>query len=129
MTATLQLTTDQMSVILSSIIVGFCWGFTLPLIRKTLKKPESGSLFQRQIQPYLNPLFLCSMLLNQCGSVLFYYLLRDNLTATVPISNSAALVWQFVAELTLGTNPSKLTCLAIGMILVGMFITNYHVFG
>lgn len=112
------------------ILVGALWGCTNPLLRKgsveTAKYRRRNSSFLRSsLQSLLNVRVWLPYVLNQSGSLVFYFLLsKSDLSLAVPICNALALVFSFVTSLVLGekmTNPIR-SFLGATLVVVGVTI-------
>ncbi|CAH0014349.1 unnamed protein product [Clonostachys rhizophaga] len=123
--------------VLSFILVGLCWGFTTPFIRRaarTHKPPPHPILdspavkaswlrsrlygaFFGVLDLLRNPRYATPLLLNVTGSVWFFLLIgQAELSLTVPIVNTLAFLFTVIGEwLVEGKVISKE--IAIGMVL------------
>ncbi|EXJ73890.1 uncharacterized protein A1O5_03652 [Cladophialophora psammophila CBS 110553] len=103
--------------ILSFLLVGICWGFTTPFIRKAAvnytapSHPSSTdptrSWISRQIAKAFftvvgllkTPTYAVPLLLNLTGSIWFFLLVgQAELSLTVPITNSLAFLFTVLGE-------------------------------
>ncbi|XP_054275067.1 transmembrane protein 234 homolog [Macrosteles quadrilineatus] len=114
-----------MDGILYLFAVGLLWGVTNPLIKKgstginQVKANNAVLKFFKELQFLVtNWKYMIPFLINQCGSVLYYFALQSaNLTFAVPITNSIAFVSTAVTGWCLGeTTPNLRT--VVGSILV-----------
>ncbi|KAF2758433.1 hypothetical protein EJ05DRAFT_499956 [Pseudovirgaria hyperparasitica] len=101
--------------IISFLLVGLCWGFTTPFMRRSAKDYTPPSRPWLASQPSVKrtvytacfavndllrrPGYAIPLLLNVTGSVWFFLLIGEaELSLTVPIVNSAAFLWTVVGE-------------------------------
>eukprot|EP00922_Rhytidocystis_sp_ex-Travisia-forbesii_P037776 GHVS01056273.1.p1 GENE.GHVS01056273.1~~GHVS01056273.1.p1 ORF type:complete len:113 (-),score=14.71 GHVS01056273.1:59-397(-) len=91
------------------VLVGFLWGTTTPFMRRSLlskdKQMSSAScsspwsLWLRLAALATNWKFVVPYALNQCGSVLFYYLLTGyDMCLAVPAANTLSFLFTFLTE-------------------------------
>jgi hypothetical protein len=122
---------------LSMVLVGALWGCTNPLLRKgsveataaaaaaaSEEKEESSSLGSF-FRTFVNFNVWIPYVLNQSGSLVFYFLLRDaSLSMAVPTCNALALIFSFVTSLYLGERIHKpvQTFMGATLIMVGVAI-------
>lgn len=114
----------------SMILVGALWGCTNPLLRKgsveTSKyRRRKESLLASSLRSSLNVQVWLPYLLNQSGSLVFYFLLaKSDLSLAVPICNALALVFSFVTSLILGERLEKpiRSFLGAALVVVGVAI-------
>ncbi|KIX00607.1 uncharacterized protein Z518_09672 [Rhinocladiella mackenziei CBS 650.93] len=129
-------TPSPFNYVLSFLLVGICWGFTTPFIRKaavnyaTPTNPSitdpNRSWISRQIVKVFytvigllkSPSYSVPLVLNLTGSVWFFLLVgQAELSLTVPITNSLAFLFTVLGEwYAEGKLISKDTW--VGMILV-----------
>uniref|UniRef100_A0A1B6GQG3 EamA domain-containing protein n=1 Tax=Cuerna arida TaxID=1464854 RepID=A0A1B6GQG3_9HEMI len=109
-------------------LVGLLWGVTNPLIKKGsagVSKFEGSNVFVRffmDIKVFAtNWKCMIPFLLNQSGSVLYYFTLKSaNLTFAVPITNSVAFLATAVTGWCLGESaPRPRTILGSSLIVLG----------
>ena len=82
------------------LLVALLWGLTNPLMKAGSRGVENAKLGSRYWGWFAEVLFLAcqwryvtSFLLNQCGSVLFYWTVsRSDVSLVVPVTNSLTLV-------------------------------------
>ncbi|KIX94964.1 uncharacterized protein Z520_09274 [Fonsecaea multimorphosa CBS 102226] len=110
-------TPSPFNYILSFLLVGICWGFTTPFIRKAAVNyaaPSHPSItdpnrswISRQIAKAFftvvgllkTPTYALPLLLNLTGSVWFFLLVgQAELSLTVPITNSLAFLFTVLGE-------------------------------
>lgn len=116
--------------ILSMMVVGALWGCTNPLLRKgsvevTTSNKQESSMLGTFLKSFLNVKVWLPYVLNQSGSLAFYFLLaKSNISTAVPICNAMALLFSFVTSWMLGEPIHNLprTALGAGLILVGVTI-------
>lgn len=109
------------------LIVALFWGTTNPFL-----KHYSAGISRRQGQGLLGEArflwssrgYLCSLLLNWVGSVLFYLLLRDgDLSVVVPVCNSLTFALTLlVGAVFFGEPISRGTILGLGFIVAGTLL-------
>uniref|UniRef100_A0A1B6ME63 Transmembrane protein 234 homolog n=1 Tax=Graphocephala atropunctata TaxID=36148 RepID=A0A1B6ME63_9HEMI len=109
-------------------LVGLMWGVTNPLIKKGsagISKVQGGNPLVRFFMELkflaTNWKYMLPFLLNQSGSVLYYFTLKSaNLTFAVPITNSVAFLMTAVTGWCLGESSPKLrTILGSSLIVLG----------
>ena len=127
------------------VLVGACWGCTNPLLRKgsidnninnnntSHRAPSSIAetspakpLLQRllfSLRKFLSVGVWLPYLLNQAGSLLFYYTLaRSDLSLAVPICNALGLVFSIVTSYLIGERIEQplATLVGSGLIMAGV---------
>ena len=119
---------------LSMMVVGALWGCTNPLLRKgsveAAKDTKSDtkqdtSMLQKFVKSFLDVKVWLPYVLNQSGSLAFYFLLaKSDISTAVPICNAMALLFSFVTSSVLGEPIPNLpkTALGASLILVGVTI-------
>ena len=126
------------------ILVGALWGCTNPLLRKgsseakssfghaeTTAAAESSDPSSRSSDSFARSFFISSLskflhfrvwlpyLLNQSGSLLFYYALsKSDLSLAVPICNALALIFSIFTSFALGERVDKPARAIVGGALV-----------
>jgi uncharacterized membrane protein len=109
--------------VLSMVLVGAFWGCTNPLLRKgALEAQKSGSNF---ITKFLNVRVWLPYVLNQCGSILFYFLLaKSELSLAVPTCNALSLVFSCITSFMLGepVNQPVRTILGAALVVAGVAV-------
>mmetsp|Transcript_10478 Transcript_10478/g.12753 ORF Transcript_10478/g.12753 Transcript_10478/m.12753 type:complete len:149 (+) Transcript_10478:53-499(+) len=123
---------------LSLLLVGAVWGCTNPFLRngsnnednsdKTKQRKEVQTqrhtskiyaLYAELIHQFQQPKVFIPYLLNQSGSLLYYYLLAtSDLTLAVPICNGLALAFTFVTSYYIGEPIDQPVRSAVGAMLV-----------
>ena len=122
------------------MLVGALWGCTNPLLREGTSTAEKESGIQENksnteralikwiassLRMFLNVRVWLPYLLNQSGSVLFYYTLANSdLSLAVPICNGLSLVFSIVTSYLVGEriiNPVR-TTLGAALIMAGVAI-------
>ncbi len=112
------------------MVVGALWGCTNPLLRKgsvevTTSNKQESSMLGTFLKSFLNVKVWLPYVLNQSGSLAFYFLLaKSDISTAVPICNAMALLFSFVTSWMLGEPIHNLprTALGAGLILVGVTI-------
>ncbi|OAL39585.1 hypothetical protein AYO20_00982 [Fonsecaea nubica] len=103
--------------ILSFLLVGICWGFTTPFIRKaavnytapshpSITDPNRSWISRQVAKAFFTvlgllrtPTYAVPLLLNLTGSVWFFLLVgQAELSLTVPITNSLAFLFTVLGE-------------------------------
>ncbi len=119
---------------LSMMVVGALWGCTNPLLRKGSVEAskdsksdtkQDSSMLQNFVKSFLDVKVWLPYVLNQSGSLAFYFLLaKSDISTAVPICNAMALLFSFVTSSLLGEPISNLpkTALGASLILVGVTI-------
>ncbi|XP_037683789.1 transmembrane protein 234 isoform X4 [Choloepus didactylus] len=96
--------------VLALVLVAALWGGTQPLLKRAsagLQQVHERSWAQQLLQEmktlFLNTEYLVPFLVNQCGSLLYYFTLAStDLTLAVPICNSLAIVFTLIVGKILG---------------------------
>jgi hypothetical protein len=100
------------------LLVGLLWGSTNPLVKrdsmvaaeKTKKAEAEATAAGKKLSSakewlvlLSTPSFFIPQLLNQCGSVLFVFLLGSiDISVAVPVANATALVVNGIVDVALG---------------------------
>nr|XP_004471395.1 transmembrane protein 234 [Dasypus novemcinctus] len=116
--------------VLALVLVAALWGGTQPLLKRAstgLQQVQERSWTQQLLQEmktlFLNTEYLMPFLLNQCGSLLYYFTLAStDLTLAVPICNSLAIVFTLIVGKVLGEDIGGKRAVA-GMVLTVTGIT------
>ncbi|XP_056636508.1 transmembrane protein 234 homolog [Diorhabda carinulata] len=112
----------------SLVITGLLWGWTNPLIKKKSEGIVKIQASSRIAQFILELKFLATnfeylfpLLLNQIGSVMFYFTINiADLTLAVPVANSLAFVFTAVSGwFHQGELPNLGTCLGAICVIIG----------
>uniref|UniRef100_A0A8D2DML6 Transmembrane protein 234 n=1 Tax=Sciurus vulgaris TaxID=55149 RepID=A0A8D2DML6_SCIVU len=96
--------------VLALVLVAALWGGTQPLLKRAsagLQQVHERTWVRQLLQEmktlFLNFEYLVPFLLNQCGSLLYYFTLAStDLTLAVPICNSLAIVFTLIVGKVLG---------------------------
>ncbi|KIW76348.1 hypothetical protein Z517_11094 [Fonsecaea pedrosoi CBS 271.37] len=110
-------TPSPFNYILSFLLVGICWGFTTPFIRKaavnytapshpSITDPNRSWISRQVAKAFFTvlgllrtPTYAVPLLLNLTGSVWFFLLVgQAELSLTVPITNSLAFLFTVLGE-------------------------------
>lgn len=114
------------------VSIAMLWGCTNPLLKKGSKGIEviRGRTWWRtflgqQYYLYTKPTYVCYFLLNQSGSVLYFWSLSTaEIRYVVPMTNALTLLCTFVSSSWIeGTPWSMKNCIGICCILLGVSIT------
>jgi hypothetical protein len=116
--------------ILSLLLVGALWGCTNPFLRKgyneiSSNKNDNSNDQNRILQSLQNFQHLrvwIPYVLNQSGSVVYYFLLaHSDLTSSVPIANALALVFSIWTSYLLGERVNRpiIAALGSGLVMAG----------
>ena len=103
------------------LIVGALWGITNPLIKNGTKNDtkNNNSLLETLLNLISNPRAFIPMMINQLGSVMFYYLLStEDLSSSVIICNSLTFCFTGITAWYLGEVVNSPIKLIIGIIFV-----------
>jgi hypothetical protein len=103
------------------LIVGSLWGITNPLIKNGSKNDtqKTNSLLETLINLISTPRQFIPMIINQLGSVMFYYLLStEDLSTSVIICNSLTFCFTGITAWYLGEVIHSPIKLIIGIIFV-----------
>ncbi|XP_014286627.1 transmembrane protein 234 isoform X2 [Halyomorpha halys] len=110
-------------------MVGFFWGVTNPFLKRGtagVTNINEDNKFLKILKEILflgtNWKYMTPFLINQCGSILYYFSLKDSdLTLAVPICNSLAFVWTAVVGWCLGEEiPNRASQIGMMMIIFGI---------
>lgn len=110
--------------VLALVLVAALWGGTQPLLKRAsagLQQVHERTWVRQLLQEmktlFLNFEYLVPFLLNQCGSLLYYFTLAStDLTLAVPICNSLAIVFTLIVGKVLGEDIGGKRAVA-GMVL------------
>ncbi|KIW27735.1 uncharacterized protein PV07_07445 [Cladophialophora immunda] len=110
-------TPSPFNYILSFLLVGICWGFTTPFIRKaavnytapshpSITDPNRSWISRQVAKAFFTvvgllktPTYAVPLLLNLTGSIWFFLLVgQAELSLTVPITNSLAFLFTVLGE-------------------------------
>ncbi|XP_061699209.1 transmembrane protein 234 [Syngnathoides biaculeatus] len=111
--------------VLSLLLVSVLWGCTNPFLKRASEGIEhvskSGKVAQLLAELkflFLNVKYLVPFVLNQSGSLVYYYTLSTaDLSLAVPVSNSLTFLWTILTGKLLGEHFGGKQALA------GMFLT------
>ncbi|XP_061651652.1 transmembrane protein 234 isoform X2 [Phyllopteryx taeniolatus] len=111
--------------VLSLLLVSALWGCTNPFLKRGTEGIEhvskSGKVAQFLAELkflFLNVKYLIPFVLNQCGSLVYYYTLSTaDLSLAVPVSNSLTFLWTVLTGKLLGEHFGGKQAVA------GMFLT------
>ncbi|KAF7506498.1 hypothetical protein GJ744_011748 [Endocarpon pusillum] len=126
--------------VLSFLIVGLCWGFTTPFIRRaaltyttpthpSITDPDRSWLTRQLAKAFFtilgllkSPGYAIPLLCNLTGSVWFFLLVgKAELSLTVPITNSLAFLFTVLGDWYVdGKIISKDTWLGMGLVCGGI---------
>ena len=122
-----------LSTALSYCVCGAIWGLTNPLIRLgAIKMAEEERQSQHKHSSFIvkilmiltNWKFYVPYLLNQSGSLVFYYLLSTSeVSMSVPIVNSLTQIFTFLGSLALGEKMTNLPLAVAGSILITLGVS------
>lgn len=112
------------------VAVGFLWGATNPLIKRgsvgidRIKADNKILKFLLELKFMITEWrYIVPFLLNQCGSVLFVFLLqKSELSMAVPISNSCSFLFTALVAILLGEQKPSRNAF-IGMFLISLGIS------
>jgi hypothetical protein len=125
-----------MQTAVAYVLCGAIWGLTNPLIRlgavkiaedeakrneSTATPSATTSLLVRIVRLATNWKFYVPYLLNQSGSLVFYWLLSTSeVSMSVPIINSLTQIFTFIGSLALGETMSNLPSAVAGCLLISL---------
>nr|XP_045006608.1 transmembrane protein 234 isoform X1 [Jaculus jaculus] len=100
----------SLAQVLALVLVAALWGGTQPLLKRASsglqqvhERTWARQLLQEMKTLFLNVEYLMPFLLNQCGSLLYYFTLAStDLTLAVPICNSLAIIFTLIVGKVLG---------------------------
>jgi drug/metabolite transporter (DMT)-like permease len=88
--------------LLGYIIVGLCWGVTNPFIKRATMTAAEGNTMDSNLrkshfatlqQLFVNPMIFLPFLINQSGSLVYYFLLsQEPISKAAPICNSLTFI-------------------------------------
>ncbi|XP_022168730.1 transmembrane protein 234 homolog [Myzus persicae] len=112
--------------ILQLFIVGVLWGSTNPFLKAAtnkVKRNKTFNLISEVTDHITNWHYLIPFLINQCGSLLFYFTLKySDISLAVPIANGVSLVSTSIVGTLIGEEKPKLrTMVGILFLLFGIF--------
>lgn len=119
----------------SYVLVGMLWGCTNPFLKKGSEsntpvgragqhlstKNTDGYVqnVKRSLKKFLDPRVLFPFLLNQSGSLVFYFLLAtENISTTVPVCNSLTFIFTGITGWFLGEKFSHPMLFVTGLVMV-----------
>ncbi|XP_064607194.1 transmembrane protein 234 homolog [Liolophura sinensis] len=114
---------------LSLTVVAFLWGATNPLIKlgsQGIEKIKENNAVKQFLCEFkfllLNWKYVIPFLVNQCGSVVYYYTLASaEMSLTVPIANSLAFVFTTLVGRLLGEKIQRWeTYLGMCLVITGV---------
>lgn len=120
--------------VISYLFVGSLWGITNPFLKQgaQLHSPpletKDSSIFQKSfnsLQKFLRPSICLPILINQMGSVAFYFLLAtDDISIAVPLCNSLTFVFTGITGWILGEriHQPMLFILGVIFVLIGIYL-------
>jgi len=111
--------------ILQLCIVGILWGSTNPFLKAATNKVKRNKRlnFISEVTDHLtNWNYLVPFIINQCGSLLFYFTLKySDISLAVPIANGVSFVsTSFVGTLIGEEKPKVQTMIGIFFLLFGI---------
>ncbi|VVC27847.1 Putative transmembrane family 234 [Cinara cedri] len=115
------------SSILQLFLVGIVWGVTNPFIKlatnKVKRRNKKFDLVSQVTDHLNNRNYLIPFAINQCGSLLFYFTLKNSdISLAVPIANGMSFVSTSIVGPLLGEEKPKFrTLLGILFLLFGIF--------
>ncbi len=114
-----------MTSFLSYLIVGAVWGCSNPFVKKGSETMDvSGdSVLAKVVSTiknlFSNPRLFVPMIINQCGSLMFYLLLAsEDISIAVPICNSLTFVFTGLTSWLIGEKIYEPLMLLFGVLLV-----------
>ncbi|XP_025424848.1 transmembrane protein 234 homolog [Sipha flava] len=107
-------------------IVGILWGGTNPFLKAATNKVKrnKGLNFISEVTDHLtNWNYLVPFIINQCGSLLFYFTLKySDISLAVPIANGVSFVSTSIVGTLIGEEKPKFrTMMGILFLLFGIF--------
>ena len=117
----------------SYILVGMMWGCTNPFLKKGSEKTTATvrndtnnenkndmiNILKKNLKKFYNPSVLIPFVLNQSGSLLFYFLLAtENISITVPVCNSLTFLFTGLTGWFLGEKFTHPFLFVLGLILI-----------
>ena len=110
------------SNLLYYVLVGALWGCSNPFLKRATQFPDENtrnSVFETLRLFIQNPHALIPFFINQCGSLLFYYVLATgDVTAASIICNSITFAFTGITAWCLGEQIHSFQFLIIGVLLV-----------
>lgn len=122
---------DQVRRVLSYVLVASLWGITNPLLKKATTTTTSSSsseptMFGTFKSLLMDPNKLLPFVANQCGSLMFYYLLASEpVMIAAPLCNALTFAITAIAAYCLGEKPSSPALMFSGVLLVllGIYVS------
>ncbi|XP_060849039.1 transmembrane protein 234 homolog isoform X2 [Rhopalosiphum padi] len=112
--------------ILQLLIVGVLWGSTNPFLKAAtskIKRNKTFSIISEVTNHVTNWHYLIPFIINQCGSLLFYFTLKySDISLAVPIANGVSFVSTSIVGTLIGEEKPKFrTMVGILFLLFGIF--------
>ncbi|CEM38012.1 unnamed protein product [Vitrella brassicaformis CCMP3155] len=109
------------------LLVGALWGVTSPFLRCNDAhdtSPQEDNILKSTMRLLTNTKFIVPYLLNQVGSVLYYFLLRDyELSVAVPLANSLSFLFTCITEVCLDTQLVQTFTDPVGLVGALLIVT------
>ncbi|CAH1738182.1 unnamed protein product [Aphis gossypii] len=107
-------------------IVGVLWGSTNPFLKAAtnkVKRNKTFNIISEIVDHVTNWQYLIPFIINQCGSLLFYFTLKySDISLAVPITNGVSLVSTSIVGTLIGEEKPKFrTMVGILFLLFGIF--------
>ncbi|XP_025204471.1 transmembrane protein 234 homolog [Melanaphis sacchari] len=107
-------------------IVGVLWGSTNPFLKAAtnkVKRNKTFNIISEVINHVTNWHYMIPFIINQCGSLLFYFTLKySDISLAVPIANGVSFVSTSIVGTLIGEEKPKFrTMVGILFLLFGIF--------
>lgn len=115
---------DDIRRAVSYLLVASLWGITNPYLKKATASSSTNSsqeptLIETLLSLLMDHKKLVPFIINQCGSLLFYYLLASEpVMIAAPLCNALTFAFTAVAAYCLGERPNSPGLMFVGVILV-----------
>ena len=121
---------DDIRRVISYLLVASLWGITNPYLKKAASSSNISSNEPTMIETLLSLVMdhkkLIPFILNQCGSLLFYFhLASEPVMIAAPLCNSLTFAFTALAAYCLGERPKSpvLMFLGVGFVLLGIYVS------
>ena len=125
----MEITYENTQRFFSYVVVACLWGITNPLLKRAASANQTDAIYGTLISLFTDCNKLLPFLLNQLGSLTFYYLLASEpITTAAPLANSLTFGVTAVAAHCLGERNQSPVLLSSGILLVllGIYISFVH---
>ena len=121
---------DDIRRAVSYLLVASLWGITNPYLKKASSSSNNSNNESTVVETLLSLIKdqqkLTPFVFNQCGSLLFYYLLASEpVIVAAPLCNALTFAFTAIAAYCLGERPSSpgLMFLGVLFVLIGIYVS------